>query len=224
MEVKSKEIKIVDIDSIIPKRKTSSYNQNKFKELKRLMIGRKFERLTIVDFHHRDNCHTYWTCLCSCGVKKVNTKNSLTRGLVKSCGCLKNEIFLLRQTKHNLSRSPIYKTWHAIMQRCYNENCNSYKNYGGRGIGVSSDWHDFENFYRSFGIFKVENQSIDRIDNDGDYSLVNCRWATRHQQNINKRNTVFYEKNGITKPVIVWAKELNIPKQTAYDKSKKGTL
>jgi hypothetical protein len=82
-----------------------------------------------------------------------------------------------------------------MLQRCGNKNNGAWEEYGGRGIKVCERWWKFENFYADMGP-PSEGLTLDRIDVNGDYEPMNCRWADWYVQAANRRNTRFVTVNG----------------------------
>jgi len=106
--------------------------------------------------------------------------------------------------KHGKKHTRVYRIWTAMMTRCSNKNEPSYANYGGRGINVCERWLTFANFFEDMGEPR-QDQSIDRIDNDLGYFKENCRWATRTEQNRNRRGVRHIEIDGKRRTISEWA-------------------
>lgn len=89
------------------------------------------------------------------------------------------------------SKHPLYGRWSDIKKRCFNPNCDSYCDYGGRGITICDEWntdfYEFVNHLSSLPNALKEGYSIDRVNNDGNYEPGNVRWADRHTQATNTR-------------------------------------
>jgi hypothetical protein len=84
-------------------------------------------------------------------------------------------------------KMPEYSAWQHMRERCSIPTTAQFKDYGGRGISVCSEWQaSFAAFYKDMGP-RPEGTSLDRRDNNGNYTPANCRWATVEQQHINKR-------------------------------------
>lgn len=146
---------------------------------KSLPVGRVYTRLTVrcpgPDFIRDDGRRQSTSiCDCACGNTPIVLNSSLKRGLTKSCGCLRSDSGYARHLKHGLSHSRAYGNWSNRVQRCTNPNNPRFNDYGGRGITVCSGWRSFENFLEDMGEGKA-GWTIERVDNDGNYSCGTVR-------------------------------------------------
>lgn len=88
---------------------------------------------------------------------------------------------------HGYSYHFLYKVWQQMKDRCYNENCYAYKNYGGRGITVCKEWMSAKVFIEWALSLWEKGLQIDRKDNNKDYCPENCRFVTRLENIHNTR-------------------------------------
>ena len=184
------------------------------------LTGMVFGRLKVIGFDSVRNGSYYWLCECECGNRKSVQYSKLMRGHTRSCGCLASEI----RRKHGMSHTRLYNTWTNMKSRCTNPKDEFYKDYGGRGIKVCDEWmKSFSSFYEwAMNNGYADHLTIDRIDNDGDYTPDNCRWVDLKEQANNKRNNVTVTINGLTKTLAEWSEITGIPYKTLHVRYSRG--
>ena len=195
------------------------------------LAGVRFGRLIAKERAESKNGKARWFCVCDCGQTTVVTTDSLRHGYTKSCGCLYKDSRKTchTQTVHGGSYTRLYSVWQGMKYRCYNENHKQYKNYGGRGISMCDEW---KNDFAEFQGWAIENGydenaskgrcTIDRIDNDGNYSPSNCRFITALEQCKNRRTNHWVVANGEKMIVKDCARKYNIPRTTIANRDKRG--
>jgi hypothetical protein len=170
-------------------------------------LGKVFGKLTTLKFIDKDKKHRKYLFNCGhCGNDFEALYNNVQKGNTTSCGCQHYENM---PSTHGLSTHRIYNVYRGMLNRCNDEAHISYKNYGGRGVGVCDRWDIFENFLEDMGI-PEEGLQLDRLDNDADYSPDNCRWVTPKVNHNNKRTSVKYYLDGIPYTVGELSEKYNI--------------
>lgn len=153
--------------------------------------GEKHHQWVVLKLLKKANSEGKSMCLakCSCGTEREVSQYNLKTSRSKSCGCLAKQKNGDRVRTHGLHKHPLYPRWKSMVRRCHAPEDSRYKYYGARGVSVCETWRYNPQKYIEW----FEKQSndltltVDRIDNDGDYSPTNCRLVDMKIQNNNKR-------------------------------------
>jgi hypothetical protein len=125
-----------------------------------------------------------------------------------------------------VARKPIppylFLAWSNMFRRCYYVDDPSYPHYGGRGIRVCRRWNSLDTFCLDVGPRPSPKHSLDRKDNDGDYSPRNCRWATVQEQVVNRRVTRWLEHQGHRLTLTAWAAQAGLSVNTVRSRLRRG--
>lgn len=186
-------------------------------------LNSRHNRWTVIEISGQHGAS--WLCRCECGKIKRHERNTIIRGVTKSCGCLKktrSASSRLAVTKHGMEGTSEYRTWVDMRRRCHQPQRPDYKNYGDRGIYVCEEWRaSFEAFFRDMGP-RPEGHTIDRLQNDGPYSKQNCVWAPRKLQERNKRSNRFVQIDGRRMTVAEAAETYGLKLATAFNRLHMG--
>lgn len=193
------------------------------------LTGQRHGRLTAIK--RADFGITQWVCKCDCGTIKIMPACRFFSR--KSCGCLEAEnrkSIGARSKTHGMTSTILYSKYCSMKERCHNPHYKYYNRYGGRGVKICDEW---EKSFESFAKWAYENgydetktgydQSLDRINLDGDYCPENCRWTNQKEQVRNRSISVKMMYNGKETTPCEFAKEHGITNETyIYRKLKKG--
>jgi group I intron endonuclease len=188
-------------------------------------IGAKINNLTVIGDLFKKGKNYYIKCQCICGnIKEYHAHSLIIKGMPQNCGCDKTHC---NGYKHGATsggiETPEFRAWKHMIESCCNPNTEHYHQYGGRGIKVCNQWkNNFCQFLEDMGQKPSSNNILGRKDINGSYIPENCFWSTSKQQNNNRRDTVFLEYNGETKPLREWAIIFKIKPQTLWNRIKKG--
>ena len=191
------------------------------------LTGCKFGRLTVISklpsvkASPTSKAQSMWLCKCDCGREVPVRTSSLTTGHAKSCGCYKREA-ASKQGKscatHHGSHTRLWNIYRGMLSRCYNPHSDMYHTYGALGITVCDEWKGHFDVFREWALKNGYDENaefgkctIDRIDVTKGYSPDNCRWTDVKTQQRNRRDTIYLTYKGVTKPLIEWSEEKNIP-------------
>lgn len=132
---------------------------------------------------------------CYCGNNFETFVSSVKNKNTRSCGCLRDkvqkEIHITHGYTTERKKHELYNRWHRMVSRCNSIKNSDYKDYGARGILVCKEWLDFSNFVEwAYSSGYEQELTIERVNNDGDYTPQNCIWATRKVQANNTRRSL----------------------------------
>ena len=146
-------------------------------------------------------------------------KSSVSSCYRNGCKCKGYKINKIGITSHGETKTRLHKIWESMLARCEYQKHPHYNEYGGRGITVCEEWHNYNTFKdwaKDNGY--SENLTIDRKNNNGNYEPDNCRWITNALQQRNKNNCQMLNHNGKTQTLSEWARELGINRGTLWSR------
>jgi hypothetical protein len=143
--------------------------------------GQKYGRLTLIySTGINKSKQRMWLAQCDCGKETIVCQQHVRDGRTTSCGCFHKE----NQTKHGMAHTKEWHAYHHAKARC-KPNHKHHQHYFDRGIRCH--FTSFEEFFAEIGPAPSLKHSVDRIDNDKGYEPGNIRWATKSEQERNRR-------------------------------------
>lgn len=171
--------------------------------------GQRYGMLVALEAAGARKGNAMWLFQCDCGNKTTTTANAVRTGKTRSCGCERVRVSTQLRLTHGQSSSRTYRIWRHMLNRCQMPHHPKFHRYGGRGIKVCDAWKKYEQFVLDMGP-APDGMSIDRIDNNGDYTPANCRWATDVEQAANRSVTRWFVIEGRRQHLAAWCRELGL--------------
>jgi hypothetical protein len=184
------------------------------------IVGQRFGKLTVLERAEQNSKsgNAMWICQCDCSIVVTVIGSHLRSGHTTSCGCNR-----ISERSMGHSKDRLYRTWKGMHNRCYDPNHDRYKWYGGKGISICDDWHDFMTF-RTWALANgyTDDLTIDRIKADGNYCPENCKWVDMKVQANNRSNNRILQYNGKKYTAVQLAESYGMSPHTVYNRLKLG--
>ena len=198
--------------------------------------GLRFGRLVCTNYFYKEKPDRgwHWRFACDCGINSLASSRNIQSGHTESCGCFMRDQLAIATSSHGRSDHSAYISWGAMMSRCYDLKHKAYHRYGGRGIRVCERWRTPELFCVGIGEKPHADMSLERVNNEGNYSCGECGecvknawvrnvvWATRFEQSRNKSNSRIIEIDGARMIPADWAKRVGISSITICSRLRIG--
>lgn len=179
------------------------------------MVGQSFGLSVVLEELPRSGGRRVFLCLCGCGNTFQALGENLRKGHTKSCGCYQalqaSTANFIHGESGSPNQSPEFRAWAAMRNRCTNPSNERYPRYGGRGVQVCGRWlESFANFLEDMGRRPGPEYSLERLNNDGNYEVSNCKWVSKIDQANNTINNIRYTHKGKTLTLAQWSRETGL--------------
>lgn len=177
----------------------------------RVSVGQRFGMLTVIEHEYPAQ---FVICHCDCGREARPGISNLLLGKTRSCGC--------GRYTHRKSATEEHRIWLQMRYRCRASTSPDFARYGAKGVRVCDRWDSFEAFLEDMGPRPSRDHTLDRIDPAGNYEPTNCRWATRIQQQTNRRYNHRLEHEGLNLTISDWSRRTGLSESTILNRLNRG--
>lgn len=163
---------------------------------------------------------------CDCGREFSSQKSNIVGRNRRDCGCAHAKP--TGTAPPGASTDPRHKVWRHMIDRCSNPKNRSFKDYGGRGIGVCDRWligdgerTGFECFVADLGP-RPARFTIERVDGAKGYGPGNCMWLPKGDQSKNRRGVKLVRIGRRAQTIPDWCRETGVGYWTAIRRIERG--